>query len=178
MASMQTSHNGDGFRNMSIIYRYRYGKDIKRQFLSAIRQTIHLTDTQDIHNRLMSAYPDIPETYYLLFLLLLFILQLLVCIFTPFAMPIWAVFLSVGMAALSLLPLGVITAISGTTIGINVVTEFVGGVVMKGRTVSVMAFKSLATNSMAQAVDLLGDLKLGHYMHIPVSKQYFGFGHE
>ncbi|KAJ3040976.1 hypothetical protein HDV00_010048 [Rhizophlyctis rosea] len=145
-----------------------YGKDIKRQFLSAIRQTTHPTDTLDIHNRLMSAYPDLPESYYLTFLVLLFILQILISIFTPFSMPVWAVFLSVGMAALSLLPLGVITAISGTTIGINVVTEFVAGVVMKGRTVSVMAFKSLAQNSMAQAVDLLGDLKLGHYMHIPL----------
>ena len=81
-------------------------------------------------------------------------------------MPLWAVFLCVGMSLLSILPIGIITAVSGSSLGLNVLTEFVIGLLIPGKTIAVMTFKSLGTNSVIQALDLLNDLKLGHYMKI------------
>jgi OPT family oligopeptide transporter len=70
------------------------------------------------------------------------------------------------MAMASILPIGIITAVSGQRLGLNVLTEFVIGLLIPGQTVPVMAFKSLGTNSVIQAITLLQDLKLGHYMKI------------
>lgn len=68
------------------------------------------------------------------------------------------------------IPIGLIQAVSGTQIGLNVLTEFVIGLILPGQTVAVMTFKSLGYNTLIQALALVSDLKLGHYMHIaPIS---------
>lgn len=88
-------------------------------------------------------------------------------------MPIWAVFLAVGMSALVLLPIGTIEAITGTRIYVNVLSQMVIGLILPGDTIAVMAFKSVATNTVAQALILLSDLKLGHYLKIPPKAMVF-----
>ncbi len=93
-------------------------------------------------------------------------LQIIVSVFTPFVMPIWAVLLCVTIALFFLLPIGVIYAITGLPLGLNVLTEFVIGLMIPGQTIAVMAFKSLGTNTIIQALSLTADLKLGHYMKI------------
>ncbi|KAI8924352.1 OPT oligopeptide transporter protein-domain-containing protein [Entophlyctis helioformis] len=122
--------------------------------------------TGDIHNQLMASYPHVPERFFALLLAALVGLQIIISQTTPFEMPVWAVFLCLFMAALSVLPIGIITAVSGQRLGLNVLTEFVIGLLIPGKTVAVMAFKSLGTNSVIQAITLLSDLKLGHYLHI------------
>ncbi|KAJ3323512.1 hypothetical protein HDV06_001789 [Boothiomyces sp. JEL0866] len=141
-----------------------HGNEIYVQLNSAIRQ---MEDSEeDIHNKLMKRYPDISEYSFIYFLLALILLQFIISGFTSYEMPFWSVLLCIAMAVMSVLPIGIITAISGTRLGINVLTEFVIGLLLPGKTVVVMAFKSLGTNSVIQAITLLADLKLGHYMKI------------
>ncbi|KAJ3274328.1 hypothetical protein HDV01_003172 [Terramyces sp. JEL0728] len=141
-----------------------HGNEIYVQLRSALKQ---LEETEeDIHNLLMKRYPDISESAFIYFLVVLIILQFIISGFTSYEMPFWSVILCIVMAVMSVLPIGVITAISGTRLGINVLTEFVIGLLLPGKTVVVMAFKSLGTNSVIQAITLLADLKLGHYMKI------------
>jgi OPT family oligopeptide transporter len=142
-----------------------YGKDLYKQIKAASKQLD--CEEEDVHNQLMKAYPDLPEWVFLAFLAFLTLLQVVVGVYTAFEMPIWAVFLCIGMTALFVLPIGIINAVTGFSIGLNVLSEFVIGLLLPGRTVPVMAFKSLSTNSMLQATALLADLKLGHYLHIP-----------
>lgn len=160
-----------GARFMSIAAAFTHvyiwhGADISRQFKSALRQMDDSIDQFDIHNKLMRVYPDIAEWKYLIFLIGCTACQMIVSLTTPFSMPIWAVFLCICMALASILPIGVISAISGTTLGLNVLTEFIIGLLIPGKTIAVMTFKSLGTNSVIQALNLLSDLKLGHYMKI------------
>ena len=140
-----------------------YGKSIVQQFRAAIRQ---VNDEQDIHNRLMRAYPDVPDWVFLVFLCCMVVVQICVSLWTPFTMPIWSIFLCLSLTIVFLLPIGVISAITGLTLGLNVLTEFVIGLMIPGQTIAVMAFKSLGTNTIIQAMSLIGDLKLGHYMKI------------
>lgn len=142
-----------------------HGKDIVRQFKQFISHKNHEED--DIHNRLMRSYPEVPEFVYLGMLLIFMVIMVLVCTYSPFVMPVWAVFLAVSVAFVLLLPIAVIAAISGTQLYLNVITEFLIGLIIPGKTIAVMAFKSLGTNANLQAMSLLADLKLGHYMHIP-----------
>lgn len=143
-----------------------HGTEIYKQFTAALKQIDNTSDTQDIHNKLMKAYPDIPEKAFLVFLVFLIVFQVLTSSLTAFEMPWWAILLSTLMSMISILPIGIITAISGQTLGLNVLSEFVIGLMLPGKTVVVMAFKSLVTNSVKQAIILLSDLKLGHYMKI------------
>jgi hypothetical protein len=55
-----------------------YGKDIYRQFKAALSQMDDRVDSMDIHNVLMSSYPDFSEIHYLLFLFFCTVLQILV----------------------------------------------------------------------------------------------------
>lgn len=53
------------------------------------------------------------------------------------------------------------------TPGLNVVTEMVIGYRYPGKPLANVAFKTYGYISMTQALFLLQDLKLGHYMKIP-----------
>lgn len=143
-----------------------HGQDIYRRFQAALHQIEDKDDNGDIHNVLMRAYPDVSESFFLGFLFVLVLFQISISFTTPFHMPVWAILLCLFMSLLSVLPIGIITAVSGQRLGLNVLTEFVIGLLMPGETIPVMAFKSLGTNSVSQAIMLLQDLKLGHYMKI------------
>lgn len=51
--------------------------------------------------------------------------------------------------------------------GLNIITEYIMGVILPGRPIANVCFKTYGYISMAQAVSFLSDFKLGHYMKIP-----------
>ncbi|RDX60928.1 Oligopeptide transporter 4, partial [Mucuna pruriens] len=50
---------------------------------------------------------------------------------------------------------------------LNIITEYVFGLIYPGRPIANVCFKTYGYISMAQAFSFLGDFKLGHYMKIP-----------
>ncbi|KAJ3400480.1 hypothetical protein HDV05_001067, partial [Chytridiales sp. JEL 0842] len=144
-----------------------YGKDIKRQFMNAIKQVKDEVDALDIHTKMMEAYPEVPDWAYLGWLGLNTFIMIACCLWTPFRMPIWAVFVNLAMSLFFIMPCGLITAVSGVGIYINVIAQMIIGLLIPGDTIGVMAFKSMGTNNLIQALTLVSDLKLGHYLHIP-----------
>ncbi|KAJ9099235.1 hypothetical protein QFC21_004115 [Naganishia friedmannii] len=91
---------------------------------------------EDIHNKLMQAYDAVPTWWYI------------------------ATLVINGMAARC------ITAISNTTPGLNVLTEWIAGILLPGKPIANVTFKCMGYMSMSQAINLLSDQKLGHYMHV------------
>ena len=53
------------------------------------------------------------------------------------------------------------------TPGLNIITEYIMGIIYPGRPIANVCFKVYGYMSMAQAVSFLSDFKLGHYMKIP-----------
>ncbi|KAI8809016.1 OPT oligopeptide transporter protein-domain-containing protein, partial [Cladochytrium replicatum] len=141
-----------------------YGKDVIRQFKAALKQ---VNDETDIHNKLMAAYPDIPEWFYGGWLLIWTIALCLTCAFTEFRMPVWGVLLATVTSFVLIIPIGIVLGVTGTQIYLNVLQEFVAGLLMPGDTVAVMCYKSIGVNTAYQAITLLADLKQGHYLKIP-----------
>lgn len=135
-----------------------HGKEIVKQVKEAIRQTQN--SETDIHNKLMAAYPDVPDWVYGIFLAGCIAFMSVVVSTTHFHLPVWAVFLAVFISSLAIIPIGVIQAITGTRVAINVLSQMVIGLLLPGKTINVMAYKSLGTNSMLQAGTLISDLKL------------------
>ncbi|KAJ1565319.1 hypothetical protein HK405_012627, partial [Cladochytrium tenue] len=112
-------------------------------------------------------YLDVPDTWYYILLVLNVGLGVVVCHFGGFDLPWWGVFLALLLAAVSMIPIGTIQAVTGQQIGLNVMSEFLIGLILPGRMVAVMTFKTLSYMAMAQGLVLVADLKLGHYMKIP-----------
>ena len=51
--------------------------------------------------------------------------------------------------------------------GLNIITEYIMGVLLPGRPIANVCFKTFGYISMSQAISFLNDFKLGHYMKIP-----------
>ncbi|KAJ3313392.1 hypothetical protein HDV04_002199 [Boothiomyces sp. JEL0838] len=155
-----------------------YGKDIYRQCKEAYYQTETDLDSKDPHYKIMKNYKDISEGLYLVYFGILTVLCIIFCQISTFNLPWYGTILSILLSIVGIFPIGSITGITGVQPTLNILCETVGGLIFAGHTVEVMTFKSIGTNVMLQAVQLLADLKLGYYMHIDpramVAAQFLG----
>ncbi|OIT30173.1 oligopeptide transporter 2 [Nicotiana attenuata] len=61
----------------------------------------------------------------------------------------------------------IIQATTNNSPGLNVITEYIIGLIIPGKPIANVCVKTYGYISMAQAVSFLQDFKLGHYMKIP-----------
>ncbi|KAJ3100240.1 hypothetical protein HK100_004740 [Physocladia obscura] len=139
-----------------------YGGDIWQRFRMAMKDL----DSTDIHAQLMNVYPEVPDWWYYLILLITAAAGMVVCQVGGFELPWWGVIIAIIFALVSMIPIGIIQAISGQQIGLNVMSEFIIGLILPGQIASVMAFKTFSYMAMAQGLQFVQDLKLGHYIKI------------
>ncbi|XP_059629773.1 oligopeptide transporter 4-like [Cornus florida] len=139
------------------------GKEIYNQFRASYGRK------SDIHTKLMRKYKDIPNWWFHLMLGVSLVLSLALCIFMndQVQMPWWGLVFASGLALIFTLPISIITATTNQTPGLNVITEYIMGVILPGRPIANVCFKTYGYISMSQAVSFLNDFKLGHYMKIP-----------
>ncbi|XP_075511800.1 oligopeptide transporter 4-like [Primulina tabacum] len=123
----------------------------------------------DIHTRLMKKYKDIPGWWFHGMLVLSLALSLLLCIFMKdqVQLPWWGLVFAAALALIFTLPISIITATTNQTPGLNVITEYIIGIIYPGRPIANVCFKTYGYISMSQAVSFLNDFKLGHYMKVP-----------
>lgn len=55
--------------------------------------------------------------------------------------PIWCLVLAILLALVFLVPVGIVSAASGTTVGLNVITELLYGLIRPGKPVGNVFFK-------------------------------------
>lgn len=138
-----------------------YRHDIARQFRSSLR------DETDIHARLMQAYPEVPQWWYAAMGTVAFVLGIITITVWDTKLPVWAYLISLLVAGVYLVPIGMLQAITNQQVGLNVITELIVGYFLPGKPVAMMIFKTFGYITMAQALAFVGDLKLGHYMKVP-----------
>ncbi|GAA5958951.1 hypothetical protein JCM3765_000782 [Sporobolomyces pararoseus] len=138
-------------------------KDIKKA-LSARKG-----DRGDVHVQLLERnYSNVPRSWYFATFGANFLAASILLAFYPqLQLPVWGLILAVMLAVAFLVPIGIISAITNTTIGLNVITEFVAGYIWPGKPLANVAFKCYGYMTMLQSLDLTSDLKLGLYMKIP-----------
>ncbi|KAJ0086588.1 hypothetical protein Patl1_08709 [Pistacia atlantica] len=132
------------------------------------------TGKQDIHTRLMMKYEPTPSWWFHSMLVGSLVLSLVLCIFMKdeIQMPWWGLIFASALALLFTLPISIITATTNMTPGLNVITEYVMGIIYPGRPIANVCFKTYGYISMGQAVSFLSDFKLGHYMKIPTRAMF------
>ncbi|GLJ26001.1 hypothetical protein SUGI_0498760 [Cryptomeria japonica] len=141
-----------------------HGKEIWKLSLSAFRDR-----TEDVHTKLMRKYNQVPELWFQIILVGTVALSIFACEYyiDQLQLPWWGVLLACAIALVFTLPIGIITATTNQTPGLNVITEYIIGYIYPGRPVANICFKVYGYISMTQALTFLQDFKLGHYMKIP-----------
>ncbi|KAF9160372.1 hypothetical protein DFQ26_005572, partial [Actinomortierella ambigua] len=125
------------------------------------------TQSEDIHHKLMQAYPEVPDWWYGAVFVTMTVISIITCEVWDYKLPWWACLLAVAMSVIFALPVGIVQAVTNQQPGLNIITEYVIGYILPGKPIAVMTFKTLGYISMYQGLLFTSDLKLGHYMKVP-----------
>ncbi|THG97283.1 hypothetical protein EW145_g7646 [Phellinidium pouzarii] len=146
----------------TIVHAFLY---FRKQIWVQARRALH--EQPDIHARLMSRYPQVPEWWYAIIFVSMFVFGVITIEVWPTQMPVWALVLALIIAFVYIIPIGMIQAITNQQVGLNVITELIIGYALPGRPIAMMMFKTWGYITMVQALNFTSDFKLGHYMKIP-----------
>lgn len=144
-----------------------YGNDIIENFKQSRREA------DDIHRRLMRAYPEVPDWWYFALFAIAFIMAMCTTVLWATNLPWWGLIVCLLLPSLFTIPVGIVQAVTNIQPGLNVITEFVCGYMLPGRPIANTMFKTYGYISMAQGLSFVNDLKLGHYMKIPPRSMFW-----
>ncbi|KAI5474692.1 proton-dependent oligopeptide transporter, POT family [Pseudohyphozyma bogoriensis] len=143
------------------------GKDILR----AMRNNTRPED-EDIHAKLMRNYPEVPNWWYLGFLIISVGLSVATAWDTD--LPVGLLLFSLFLGAIYILPGGYIFSTSAQQLPTNLIVELAAGYMLPGRALGGMLFKIYSTQVVGLGVAFVQDLKIGHYMKIPPRATFTG----
>ncbi|KAH6656150.1 oligopeptide transporter protein [Truncatella angustata] len=129
----------------------------------------------DPFTQLMRSYPEVPDWWFLMIALVAFIFAIVIVTNWPqLDTPVWTVFFVIALNLVFLIPMSYLYAISGTTEGLNVVTELIIGYALPGRPEALMFVKAFGYNINGQADNYISDQKMGFYSKLPPRAMYRG----
>ncbi|KAK5656720.1 hypothetical protein OQA88_4268 [Cercophora sp. LCS_1] len=121
----------------------------------------------DVHNRLMKAYKEVPEWWYMITLAISIAIGMVgIACWPTFTTP-FVVLYGIALCLVFVVPIGIIYAMTGVPVTLNVIAEFIGGVWVEGNAIAMCFFKSYGYVTCAHALSFSNDLKLAHYLKIP-----------
>ncbi|KAK2623709.1 hypothetical protein QTJ16_006890 [Diplocarpon rosae] len=77
------------------------------------------------------------------------------------------VFYGIALCLIFVVPIGIVAAMTGIEVTLNVLAEFIGGAWVAGNALAMNYFKSYGYVTCAHALRFSNDLKLAHYVKIP-----------
>lgn len=135
---------------------------------------LHRVDSQtvraggeDVHNRLMRRYRDVPMVWYLITFVTMLAVGIFVVEYYPVHLPWYGLLMALGITTVLFIPVGIVMAITNQHSSLYLICQLICGVVFPGRPVANMVFVTYCYISSAQGIKFSSDLKLGHYMKIP-----------
>jgi OPT family small oligopeptide transporter len=137
----------------------------RKQIWTQSRRAMH--EQPDIHARLMAVYPQVPEWWYAVIFISMFVFGVISIEVWDTKFPVQYFILALVISFVYVIPIGMIQAITNQQVGLNVITELIIGYALPGRPVAMMMFKTWGYITMAQALTFTSDFKLGHYMKVP-----------
>ncbi|KAK3161354.1 hypothetical protein QOZ80_1BG0076070 [Eleusine coracana subsp. coracana] len=148
-----------------------HGKEIYHRFRASQKDS----SKPDVHTRLMRQnYEDAPGWWFYALLALSMAVSLVLCtvLKNEVQLPWWGLLFACGLAFVFTLPISIITATTNQTPGLNVISEYIIGLILPGKPIANVVFKVYGYMSMSQAISFLSDFKLGHYMKIPPKSMF------
>lgn len=126
-----------------------------------------LLNQEDVHNRLMRRYEDVPIAWYLLTGLSMTAIGIFVVEYYPIHLPWYGLLLALSICGTLFIPIGIVMAITNQQSSLYLICQLICGVAFPGRPVANMVFTTYGYITSTQGLKFSADLKLGHYMKIP-----------
>ncbi|XP_020571155.1 oligopeptide transporter 1-like, partial [Phalaenopsis equestris] len=173
--------------NTSIIFSFSYGLSFATLTASIMHVALHngkdiwkmwknaRDKMEDVHTSLMKRnYEPVPQWWFHVLLISTLGLSIFTCLGfnRQLQLPWWGLFFACGMAFLFTLPFGVIQATTNQGVGLYVITEYIIGLILPGKPLANVTFKTYGSISVNHALTLLSDLNLGKYMKIPPKSMF------
>ncbi|KAG8832747.1 hypothetical protein FRC17_000757 [Serendipita sp. 399] len=124
-------------------------------------------EEEDIHAKLMKRYAEVPSWWYWAVIVGFFVVATASVQAWPTKVPVYALMLSVALPAIYMLPGGLIFAVTGQPLSLNVLAQMIPGVLLPGNPIANMVFKCYSIETLYSAQQFSQDLKLGHYIKVP-----------
>lgn len=138
-----------------------HGKDIYNK----LRDASH--GGEDIHRKLMRRYREVPDWWYLILFIVVLAMAIAVVAAYDTQLPVWGLIVSVLISLVNFLPQGLLEAITNQHVGLNIITELIGGYMFPGKPIANLMVKLYGFIPMRQGLDFSRDLKLAQYMKVP-----------
>ncbi len=123
----------------------------------------HDHEKLDPHYRQMLAYKEVPSWWYIT-ILITSVFVAIVCIYAlDSTLPWWGFLIAITLSFMATLFFGAMSGLIGFQVPITSVIQLIGGYLHPGRPVANMYFVLFGANAQAQALFLVGNLKLGQY---------------
>ncbi|CAF1331766.1 unnamed protein product, partial [Didymodactylos carnosus] len=139
---------------------FYHGKDIIKQCRTSLRKR-----ENDVHCVLMAKYREASEWWYIVIFTTAFVIVMIICHFAQL-ITWYYLLLAVLFASICLLPIGIVLAVTSINIDVYVIAETLGGSLLHGKTIELSTFVMFAVVVQTQALGLLMNFKLGHYMKL------------
>lgn len=127
----------------------------------------------DVHNRLMKAYKEVPEWWYGICLIFAIAVGCAGIASYPTHTSPGTIFFGIALTLIFIVPTGIIYAMTGVQVSLNVLAEFIGGSWVEGNALAMCFFKTYGVITCLQAQAFARDLKLAHYLKIPPRVTFF-----
>ncbi|KAF8150696.1 OPT oligopeptide transporter protein-domain-containing protein [Crassisporium funariophilum] len=155
-----------GIKHIYNNFNWRFWQD------DGMREERQDDETLDPHYREMLKYPDAPNSWYIVTLIISIIIALVIIYKTDSTLPWWGFLIAVLLATVSILFFGTLYAITGLGFIIQPFIQMIGGFIHPGKPMANMYFVLFGYNSVTQAQLLLRDLKIAQYTKLPPRAAY------
>ncbi|KAF9196377.1 hypothetical protein BGZ49_002836, partial [Haplosporangium sp. Z 27] len=95
---------------------------------------------EDIHSKMMKAYPEVPQVWYAAFYVLMFAISIVVIEVYKLELPWWGLLVTAAIGWVMTLPICAMQAITGFAPGLNIITELICGYMLPGKPIANMVF--------------------------------------
>ncbi|OAA64789.1 Oligopeptide transporter OPT superfamily [Cordyceps fumosorosea ARSEF 2679] len=158
------------FHRIEIMMGFR---DLINSFRPSKKQEIEEGRVLDVHNRLMKAYKEVPEWWYFCTLVFAVAIGCTAIAVYPTHTSVGVVFYGVLLCLIFVVPVGIVYAMTGVEVTLNVLAQFIGGSFVEGNALAMCFFKTYGYVTCAHALAFSNDLKMAHYVKIPPRFTFF-----
>ncbi|KAK9462308.1 OPT oligopeptide transporter protein-domain-containing protein [Lipomyces oligophaga] len=151
------------------ISQYALIWDTMKQFAKTIRHPNRSTleDYNDPHAKLMAAYPEVPDWWYLIIFLVSWGAVFAAVYAWPSTVPVWTIIVIFLFNIAMYIPTLIVLSRTGYSVGFSALGVLLSGYMDPGNAVTNIINRMWGYNVDEAAETFIGDQKVAHYSHIP-----------
>ena len=128
----------------------------------------------DAHSRMMEAYQEVPDWWYLAILVLALVFGIVGFQVYPLHVPVWTLFATIAICICFLIPMAILNSMANVSFAMNVFFQLLAGWWFPGNPVAMIMMMNYGYNMDAQAEAYISNQKMAHYAKISPRGIFFG----